>query len=140
MDQKLSAKLDYTTPATNAAAAWQSGWDGSAIGVAVIDTGVSPGQDFGPLIVYSQDFTGGNGHDSYGHGTQVAGTIAGNGRISMDSSGIAGCTAICGTERPTDQAAIWGISTIWGTPQQRDGYFHNDQRRESLVHRTNSSL
>jgi serine protease AprX len=79
LDRPVSAKLDYSAAAVNAGTAWLSGLDGSGIGVAVIDSGVTPVADLGKRVVYSQDFVGGDGTDQYGHGEHVSGIIASSG-------------------------------------------------------------
>jgi serine protease AprX len=90
-----TSTLDYTPESVNAPLAWQNfSVDGTGIGVAVIDSGVTAvgdlywwnpkNQTYGSRVVYSQSFVPGSTDtsDLYGHGTHVAGIVASAGWFS----------------------------------------------------------
>ena len=58
---------------------WASENTGTGVGVAVIDSGVQPSSAFGARLEAGIDLTGGNNAlaDGFGHGTHIAGIIAG---------------------------------------------------------------
>ena len=73
------SKLTSLYPfADHAKDVWDKGYDGRGVGIAVIDSGVAPGPDFGGRLVQvttpAQTWTN---DDSVGHGSLVAGIAAG---------------------------------------------------------------
>lgn len=89
LDRRVSGTMERTSAAVGAA--WvneELGYDGTGVGVAIIDSGVANWHDDlgAQRVRHFVDFVSDLPvpHDGYGHGTHVAGIIAGNG---YDSSG-----------------------------------------------------
>ena len=83
-DARVQRMIATTTEATGAPQVWTGvaglrGYTGRGIGVAIIDSGVAEHTSLRGHVVAALDFTGkkGTAVDKFGHGTHVAGIVAG---------------------------------------------------------------
>ncbi|GLZ29467.1 serine protease [Lentzea sp. NBRC 105346] len=99
--------------------AWQRGLTGKGVTVAVLDGGYDPTHpDLQGKVVEAKDFTQRGVKDTYGHGTHVAGTIAGQGSYggtAPDAKLLIG--KVCGDETCEDSAILEAME--WAAPKAK---------------------
>ena len=141
-DQVSSSTYAWTSQAANA---WGTSNGGAGVSVAVLDTGVSHVGDLAGRVMAGPDMSGeeNNQVDSYGHGTVMAGIVAGNGAdsapyprtgvapkaqiVSVKVAGANGATDVStvlagmswiGAFRETYNIKVLSLS--WGVPSTQD--------------------
>jgi serine protease AprX len=87
-DRSVRSHADNAASAVLADFALGLGFDGSGVGVAVIDSGIHDSDRLRNTagesrILFSRDLVGGVTSNAYGHGTLVAGIIGGNAGVSV---------------------------------------------------------
>ena len=122
---KQTSWWDYMLDASQATPVIEAGYTGAGIGVAIIDSGVRASHpdlqnayESSSRVVYSQSFVAGDStvDDAYGHGTHVAGLVAGNGYVSggamqglAQQTNIINLRVLDSTGAGTDSAVIAAI-------------------------------
>ncbi|WP_137284875.1 S8 family serine peptidase [Halorussus salinisoli] len=151
LDVKYEVDLDdAATIVSGEEAREKYGVTGDGVTVAVLDTGIDDAHpDLDDAVVHQKDFTGeGTTEDKYGHGTHVAGIIAGDGSASNGTyTGIApdaelynvrvlgkygyGYTSdiVAGMEHAVDNGADVLSMSLGGSP---DGLRSNDPYSEAV--------
>lgn len=161
LNGRVRATVDPNVARIGAPVAWKAGYDGDGVTVAVLDTGYDPTHpDLAGHVLKARNFTdeqdpaGETAVDRNGHGTHVAGTIAGSGAASGGAHrGVApGADLLIGKvlddsgQGPLDEiiagmewAASSGADVVnmsIGTPWPSDGSDPMSQAVNELTRRT----
>jgi serine protease AprX len=135
-DRPVHACLDTSVPLIRAPQVWETGFTGRGIRIAVLDTGIDREHpDLASRVALTQDFTGEGFADHNGHGTHVAGIIAGQGSryrgvapeaslIGVKVMGAGGSGMMSGTMKGVEWAVEHGAQVInlsLGSPGACDG-------------------
>ncbi len=123
---------------------------GAGIGVAIVDSGISAHPDLGYRVVATVDFAepNGDGRDLYGHGTHVAGLVAGvapdahliNVRVLNDEGWGHASEVIAGIDYVVEHMNEFSIrgDTLNASQRARDGRLNKLEERRRL-HTSRSS-
>ncbi|MFS8100579.1 S8 family serine peptidase [Lentzea alba] len=120
LDGKSKVSLDQSVPMVGAPAAWEAGFDGTGVTVAVLDTGYDQKHpELAGVVSVAKDFTPSGIQDDVGHGTHVAATIAGRGGkyVGVARGASLAVGRVCETEFCFDSAVIAGME--WAAREVR---------------------
>lgn len=127
LDARVEASLDDSRPQIGVPEAWENGFTGDGVRVAVLDTGYDTGHpDLAGQVVGSHSFIEGETvHDGHGHGTHVASTVAGTG-VASDGryTGVAPGADLLIGKVLSDEGSSFGSEVIdgmeWAVEQGAD--------------------